>query len=174
MRRASVRQLYRAGDVTGLVEAMRDASFPKRLKIIALLQQLGTAAAETALLDALSDSNSFIRSAAVGALGKIDPERDPVSVLQALRGNASATHEPSPKEVISAGLYQLPRLDTVPILIRGLESDEHATRAGSANALAELADPRAMSALTAAQSDPHKDVRQEARRAFDKTAAAGR
>jgi len=39
--------------------------------------------------------------------------------------------------------------------------------------LAELADPRTASALAAAQSDPHKDVRSEARKAFDKTAAAG-
>jgi hypothetical protein len=40
--------------------------------------------------------------------------------------------------------------------------------------LAELADPRAAIALGAAQSDPHKDVRLEARRAFDKTAVGGK
>jgi len=97
-----------------------------------------------------------------------------VPVLQALRGDASATHEPSPEEVLKAGLYLLPSLDTLPILIRGLSADNHTTRAGSANALAVLADPRAASALAAAQSDPHKDVLVEARKAFDKTIPAGK
>ena len=152
---------------------MSDAAFPRRLRIIAFLQLLGTPEAEAALLDALSDRNTFIRSSAVGALAKIDPARDPLPVLQALRGDASAIHEPSPEEVIDAAPYQLTRLDTVPILIRGLSSENHAIRAGSANALAGLADPRAASALAAAQSDP-KDVRVEARKAFDKTLAASK
>ena len=152
---------------------MTDAAFPRRLRIIALLQQLATPDAEVALLGALSDPNSFVRSSAVRALATIDPARDPLPVLQALRGDAPAIHEPSPEEVIDAALYQLTRLDTVPILIRGLNSEHHATRAGSANALAGLADARAASALAATQSDPHPDVRSEARRAFAKTAAAG-
>lgn len=172
MRRRRLHRLYRSRDVAGLVNAMTGASFPRRLRIIALLQQVGTPDAEAALLAALSDSNSFVRSAAVGALGKIDPERDPIPVLQALRGDASAIHPPSPEEVLGAGLYLLKSLDTVPILIHGLESADHTTRAGCANALAVLADPRAASALVAAQSDPHEHVREEARKAFKKTVAS--
>ena len=172
--RPTIRRLYRAGDFAGLVEAMSDAAFPRRLRIIAFLQLLGTPEAEAALLDALSDRNSLIRSTAVSALGKIDPERDPLPVLQALRGDTSATHEQSPEEVLENGPYMLPSLDTVPSIVRGLSADHHMTRAGSANVLAQLADPRAASALAAAQSDPHKDVRVEARKAYDKTLAASK
>lgn len=172
MRRPRIRGLYRAGDVAGLVEAMDGAPLTRRLTIVALLQQLGTAEAEAALFGALSDSNSFVRSLATGSLAKIDPDRDPWPVIQALRGDPTTTDEPTPMEVIKAALYLLPRLDTVPILIRGLNSDDHWTRQGSANALAELPDPRALSALAAAQSDPDKDVRSEARKAYEKTIAA--
>jgi len=173
MRRVRIQRLYRAGDVDGLADVMRSAAAPRRLTIVALLEQIGTPDAEAALLEALLDSNSLVRKLAVGALARIDPDRDPVSVLQALRGDVPAIEEPSPEEVIDAGLYQLPRLDTVPILIRGLRSDAYTTRMMSANALAELADPRAASALAAAQSDPHRSVRRHARDALKRTPASG-
>ncbi len=151
---------------------MRDAAAPRRLTIVGMLALIGTPEAEAALLGALSDSSSLVRSTATGGLARINPDRDPLPVLQALRGDVSAIDEPSPEEVIDAGLYQLPQLDTVPILMRGLSSDAYTTRMMSANALAELADPRAASALAAAQSDPHRSVRRQARAAFDKTIAA--
>lgn len=173
MKGRRTRRLYRAGDVNALVDVMRDAAAPRRLTIVGMLTLIGSPEAEAALFGALSDSSSLVRSTATGGLAQLDPDRDPLPVLQALRGDVSAIDEPSPEEVIDAGLYQLPRLDTVPILMRGLRSDAYPTRMMSANALAELADHRAASALADAQCDPHRSVRRQARVAFERTFAAG-
>jgi HEAT repeat protein len=81
--------------------------------------------------------------------------------------------ELSPEDVVRADLYRLRTLDTVPILIRGLGSEDHKTRAKSASALGELADPRAETALAAAAAgDDRRGVRNAARDALDKMRSA--
>lgn len=165
-------QLYRSRDVTGLQAAMQDAPRRRRLAVIAALREVGTPEAEAALIDALADSSSLVRRVAVEALAEINPDRDPAPIIRALQTDGP-TEEPSPDDVIDAGLYRLRALDTVPILERGLRSDDSTTRMMAATVLGELADPRAASALTAALSDPRRGVRTAAREALDKTSAGG-
>ena len=165
-------QLYRSRDVTGLQAAMQDAPRRRRVAVVAALREAGTPDAEAALIEALSDPSPFVRRVAVEALAEINPDRDPAPIIGALRANGS-TDEPSPDEVIDAGLYRLRALDTVPILERGLRSDDSTTRMMAATVLGELADPRAASALAAALSDPRRGVRSAAREALAKTSAAG-
>lgn len=65
------------------------------------------------------------RGLAIGELMNIDPDRDPGPILRALSDEGSSVGEPSPEDVIRAQLHRLHALDTVPILMRGLCSDEH-------------------------------------------------
>ena len=166
-------RLYRSRDTAGLAEIMRSASTPRRMSAAAALSEIGTPEAEAALLEALSDSSAFVVKTAIGGLTRIDPDRDPAPILRAMRGGDDADREPTPQEVMEAGLVQLRALDTVPILIGGLSSDDHTTRMMSAQALAELADRRAVPALTEAQSDPHRGVRDAANKALGAMRVSG-
>jgi len=152
---------------------MQDAPRRRRLAVVAALRAAGTPEAEAALIEALSDSSSFVRGVAVEALADIDPDRDPEPIIRALRGGGSTTDEASADEVIYGRLYRLQALDTVPILVRGLRSDDYTTRMLAANVLGEVADPRAAPALTAALSDPQRGVRASAREALAKVNAGG-
>lgn len=166
-------QLYRSRDVAGLTRAMQDAPRRRRLAAVAALREVGSPEAEAALIRALSDPSPFVRRVAVEALADIDPYRDPAPIIRALRSEGSTTDELSPNEVIDAGLYRLRALDTVPILMRGLGSDDSTERMMAATVLGDLADPRAAPALAAALSDSGRGVRTAAREALDRTRNAG-
>lgn len=152
---------------------MREVSAGQRVAIVRTLSRIGTPEAEAGLLEALSDSNSFVRGLAIGELTRMDPHREPGPILRALSGDGSLVGEPSPEDVVRADLYRLRTLDTVPILIRGLHSEDRRTRAKSAGALGELADPRAETALAAVAANDHRrGVRNAAREALEKTRLA--
>lgn len=152
---------------------MRDVSALQRVAIIEKLSRIGGPAAEAGLLEALSDASPFVRGIAIGELMRIDPDRDPEPILRSLSRDSAAAGEPSPENVVRAQLYRLTQLDTVPILVRGLGSDDHKLRARSASALGDLADPRAEAALAAAADDHRPDVRKAAREALDRTRSSG-
>jgi HEAT repeat protein len=152
---------------------MREVSTGQRVAIVRTLSSIGTPDAEAGLVEALSDSSPFVRGLAIGELMRINPDRDPAPILRALSDDGSLAGEPSPEDVVRADLYRLRTLDTVPILIRGLGSEDHKTRAKSASALGELADLRAETALAAAAAgDDRRGVRNAARDALDKMRSA--
>ena len=148
---------------------MRDVSAVQRVAIIEKLSRIGGPAAEAGTLEALSDASAFVRGIAIGELMGIDPDRDPGPILRSLSLESAQAGQPSPEAVVRAQLYRLTQLDTVPILIRGLGSDDHKLRARSASALGDLADPRAEAALAAAADDHRPDVRTAAREALERT-----
>lgn len=167
--RRRIRQVLRSQDVDELVDLMREVSARHRVMIVEKLSSLGTPAAEAGLLGALSDPSLFVRGLAIGELMNIDPDRDPGPILRALSDEGSSVGDPSPEDVIRAQLHRLNALDTVPILMRGLCSDEHKTRARSADVLGELADRRSEAALAAAAAeDRSRGVRNAAREALEK------
>jgi HEAT repeat protein len=171
--RKRIRQLHSSQDVDGLVRLMQEVSTGQRVAIIATLSRVGTPEAEAGLMEALSDSSPFVRGLAIGELTRIDPDRDPEPILRALSDDGSPVGELSAEDVVRADLHRLRALDTVPILIRGLGSEDHRTRAQSASALGELADPRGETALAAAAADDQRrSVRNAAREALEKTRSA--
>ncbi|MDQ3723277.1 MAG: HEAT repeat domain-containing protein, partial [Actinomycetota bacterium] len=119
-----------------------------------------------------SDPSLFVRGLVIGELMNIDPDRDPGPILRAISDGDSSVGEPSPEDVIRAQLHRLNALDSVPILIRGLASEEHETRARSAGVLGELADRRAEPALAATSAcDDRRAVRNAAREALEQIMA---
>jgi HEAT repeat protein len=166
--------LGRIGDVgalPGLLAAMNEPDELIRANAVAALAAIGHADAIPALQAALNDNNPRIRETAHRGLAQLNamPEAtttdiDPRLLNQhatALRSRAAAARQAAMHTLIEIGA------PAVPVLLDALTVPEAFARKVAVDALREIDDPRARTALeTLAESDPDAQVRQAARLAL--------
>jgi HEAT repeat protein len=125
------------------------------------LRKIGAPAAD-ALLTALKDNNSRIRSGAAAVWGTFDP---PVGMAPRAAEALAAMLEDGDKNASAAAAWALGnnrKLEAEAAVAAELKNADAVVRQSAAEILGEIQDPRAIDPLTAALDDPDATVRQNA------------
>ena len=129
------------------------------------LAHVGTPAAETALLEAVSAGSASAQAAAIDALGALPASPELLAALLGTLASDSATVRQSAAEAFARLAAQpaaegvpSPGLETAVALLDLLQSDDSLlVRRAAALALGYLGDPVARDALEASQANGHED-----------------
>lgn len=163
---AHLKRMERAGDATGLIEALKaprvETSANLRLAVVTSLGTIHACEAVSVVSELLSrDSAEIVRCGAAKALGRLG---DPAA-LPALR--AALTDESRKVQMWAIlSLGQLRDSDSVTRLIELLDDPDWGFRGYAAGALGEIGDRRAIDALVPKLGDPSSTVRIAAERAL--------
>lgn len=140
------------------------------------LAQIGTPAAETALLEAVAAGNVAAQVAAIDALGALPARPESLAaLLSALESDRAGVRQSAAEAVArlsaqpAADGAPAPGAETVSVLVGLLQTDDAPlVRRAAALALGRIGDPEARDALEAAAGEPGADpvVRQAAEEAL--------
>ena len=119
---------------------------------------------DDALLEAARSDDREVRRAAMEALVRRNPARDPKPLLRAIRRSHEEfeNEEPTASEILEYRLARLKSVDVPSILLSAAENGEVDFRPDVAAALGETRDPRALDALRRAITDVDASVRASA------------
>lgn len=154
-----ITRLSRAGDVEGLMEALRRGSRLTRTLAADELRNFEGADVEEALLTALSDRSIMVRRTAAESLAQVNPDVTPAAVIAAVRGGAVDNGPLKPREILDHCLWSLPSIDATSTLLHALETASELDRSLSLHVLGETGDMRVFPAIVRSLDDPHAGVR---------------
>jgi HEAT repeat protein len=161
----------RRDDPERLILELGHAKARRRVRAAMLLGLKREKRAETALLSALSDKDSWVRFQAARALVQIDAARPAEPLLERLgaaEGRSSDYKTPvdDAEELLRLGIGELRSLPLLDSYLNSLQSPMPSVRAMSVEMLGRLSDSRASDALIRASTDANRRVRTTAIRAL--------
>ncbi len=126
---------------------MRDESRDVRIWAVQSVGAINAKAALPELMASLKDNEPKVRAAAAGALGGLPPPH-PEDVVDALLDRAEKDTDPLVRvTAVNAIWGMLPGRETVPRLLKLLESNDTGVRTAAAGALGAIGDPSSFDAL---------------------------
>ena len=191
-----IEEMEEAGDVEGLIHALKDDAENVRRDAINALERIGDSRATEPLIELLQDPDVTIQEEAITALGKIQDKKAVQPLIQTLNnqhigirwkaaealgkiGDPMATealiqtlHDPDKtiqEEAITA-LGKIRDKKAVQPLIQNLNNLHTGIRCRAAEALGKIGDSKATEALSLSLHDPDNSVKEEALTALGRIA----
>ena len=159
---------------TVLIDALQDDNEMVRMEVVNALADCGSNNCVPSLIDRLQDRSVLVRTAAASALGRFNDPATISALSKALKDRDWHVRASAIQALAMQTSHASDRVTVVDPLIDSLRSDDYAlVRDRAADALAFVADERAVTALVQALVSDERDVRFHAAQAIVNAKALG-